>query len=867
MARGSRKTKIILLSQKTEGDPATYTGQCPQRSKSLAVLTLPLIAAAAMLALSWIVEVGPSWLARVRTDVPVGLNQQLGVGQSAKDVERALLAPRRIKLSRSVSARARRAWASLPLSFERNQGQSAPSVTFVARGSGFCLFLTREGATLRLGRPRTFAFEADAAPDQLAPSSRAAPATTLWGIKLAHANPTLRAEGSEPLAGRTHYILGRDPKKWRTNVPSYGRVNYREVYAGVDLTFYGKHDRLEYDFMVAPGADVDRIELQLEGADTPRVDKNGDLVVRTADSEFRQLRPIAYQDWGGLRHYLPGRYVLRGTGKFGFAVAGYRSDTALVIDPVLVYSSFLGGGDLDVGHAITVDMNDNVYLTGETFSVDFPTQNPEQPLNAGGSDAFVVKLDPTGSTILFSTYLGGSGNEDNFNSGVESSGIAVDSSGNVYVAGRTSSMDFPVMNAVLPNYGGGDYDGFVSELSADGSTLLYSTYLGGEANDSAHAIAVDSAGNIYVTGGTRSVNDFPITPGAFQSFLNGQLDAYVAKIDPTQQGAASLVYATYLGGTGIDRGTAIAVDSAGQAYVTGRTESSDFPTRQALQAGYGGAADAFVSVLNASGTDLLYSTFLGGTGLDVGNGIAVDGTGNVYITGETASTDFPTMNGFQTANGGSSDAFVAQLDPTGQILLYATYLGGAGLDRGTALAVDSTGMILLTGETSSDDFPTLGAFQPARGGGKDAFVARLDSSQQGINSLLYSSFLGGSADDLGLGIAAASTGDAWVVGQTASAVSFPTVNPVQPIYGGGTSDAFVARISSATGMPDYTASATPLSVTVTPGGRPITQLQWRWPEDSQEMSACRSLVCPPTRPRASTRRPLPLPMPRCKPLH
>jgi uncharacterized repeat protein (TIGR01451 family) len=695
-------------------------------------------------------------------------------------------------------ARPRRApstYETLPLSFEVNDGQTNPLVKFLARGRGFSLFLTADGAKLRSTATRD-----------------------VLGLTLLGANPATRVEGLEKLPGKSHYFLGHDPAKWRTNVPSFARVKYRDVYPGIDLVFYGNQGSLEYDLLVAPGADVSRIHFKVDGAHATHIDSNGDLIVRLADVELRQLRPVVYQDRDDGRHFLEGRYVLGGTGEVGFEVAGYRSDMALVIDPVLAYSSFWGGSDRDVGHAVAVDQFDNVYITGQTASMNFPTQSPEQPANAGLSDAFVTKLDPTGTTVLFSSYLGGSGNENDFNSGVESSGVAVDSAGNVCLAGRTSSPDFPVVNALFPGFRGLDYDGFVSKLSADGSALLYSTYFGGEANDSANGIAVDSSGSIYVTGGTRSQSDFPVTAGAFQSALAGQLDAFVAKIDPTQAGAASLIYSTFLGGGGIDRGTAIAVDAAGNAYVTGRTESPDFPTQNPLQVMYGGSADAFVAVLNPTGTALVYSTFLGGSALDVGNAIVLDATGSAYISGETKSTDFPTVNGFQTGNGGNSDAFVAQLDPTGTMLLYATYLGGGNLDRATGIALDSAGKISVAGETSSADFPLLGAFQGTPGGGRDVFVARLDPSQQGAASLMYSSFLGGSADDVAFGVAVNSMGDAWVVGQTMSASDFPIVSGVQASYGGGASDAFIARVSAGASTPDYAVSGAPPSLTVAPGG-------------------------------------------------
>ncbi len=348
--------------------------------------------------------------------------------------------------------------ATLPLSFEVNEGQTDPAVKFLARGRGFALFLTSEGARLR-----------------------SSVANAVLGLSLVGPNPAARVEGQDKLTGNSHYFLGHDPAKWRTNVSRYARVKYRDIYPGIDLVFYGNRGSLEYDLLVAPGADVGRIQLRLDGARAERVDANGDLIARSLNAEVRQLRPVVYQDWEDGRHFLTGRYVLGQTGEVGFEVPGYRSDKALTIDPVLAYSSFIGGSDLDVGHAVAVDQNDNVYLTGETASTNFPTQIPEQSANAGGTDAFITKLDPTGRVVLFSTYLGGSGEENNFNlsTGVEASGIAVDASGNVCVTGRTSSLDFPVMNALFPSYRGGDYDGFVTKLSADGSALLYSTYFGG----------------------------------------------------------------------------------------------------------------------------------------------------------------------------------------------------------------------------------------------------------------------------------------------------------------------------------------------------------------------------------------------------
>ncbi|MFZ0823455.1 MAG: SBBP repeat-containing protein, partial [Terriglobales bacterium] len=402
--------------------------------------------------------------------------------------------------------------------------------------------------------------------------------------------------------------------------------------------------------------------------------------------------------------------------------------------------------------------------------------------NAGGYDAFVAKLNPSGSALVYSTYLGGIENDAVL-------GIAVNSSGNAYVAGWTASTNFPTMNPLQAVYGGGSSNAFVANLNPSGSALVYSTYLGGSCADSGSGIAVDSSGNAYVTGSTCSTN-FP-TMNPLQAANAGGYDAFVAEINPS---GSALVYSTYLGGSGDDPGTGIAVDGSGNAYVTGQTNSTNFPTMNPLQAANaGGNDDAFVAKLNASGSALIYSTYLGGSGADGGTGIAVDSSDNAYVTGYTASTDFPTMNPLQAAYGGGGyDTFVAEINPSGSALVYSTYLGGSGVDHGSGIAVDSTGNAYVTGYTASTDFPTMNPLQAAYGGGSDdAFVAKLNPLG---SALVYSTYLGGSHDDDGLGIAVDSSGNAYATGQTNS-TDFPTMNPLQPTNGGGY-DVFVAKIGS-----------------------------------------------------------------------
>ncbi len=425
------------------------------------------------------------------------------------------------------------------------------------------------------------------------------------------------------------------------------------------------------------------------------------------------------------------------------------------------------------------------------MTTDFPKANPIQPALGEESDAFVTKFNATGSALVYSTYLGGSGVDS-------AKGIAVDSAGNAYVTGSTGSTNFPTANPIQPAFDGlPGNDAFVTKLNPSGNALVYSTYLGGNAGDGGRGIAVDAAGNAYVTGDTIST-DFP-TASPFQAAFGGSMsDAFVTKLNAA---GSALVYSTYLGGGGGccgDGGNAIAVDASGNAYVTGDTSSTDFPTASPFQAAFGGApfgggGDAFVTKLNASGNALVYSTYLGGSGDDGGNGIAVDASGNAYVTGDTTSTDFPTASPFQAAFGGGRDAFVTKLHPAGNALIYSTYLGGSGnvFEAGRGIAADASRNAYVTGETFSTNFPTASPFQPANSGNFDAFVTKLHPAG---NALVYSTYLGGSNPDRGRGIAVDAAGNAYVIGNTFFFGDFPTVNPIQPANAGGF-DAFVAKIT------------------------------------------------------------------------
>jgi hypothetical protein len=592
-------------------------------------------------------------------------------------------------------------YGKLPLSFEANQGQTDPRVKFLSRGHGYALFLTGDEAVLALRSQKSevrsqWENATDNGPriaDRLFPPliqnpkskiqnppapGPQPPAPEVVRLKLVGASPKAKVVGLAELPGKSNYFIGNDPKKWRTNVANYARVKYQEVYPGIDLVYYGNQQQLEYDFVVAPGGDPRAVQFELvgEGSALPRaaggrpyhIDANGDLLITAEAGEVRFHKPVVYQvapasgrpaaETAALRRSLDGRYILLADNRVGFEVGAYDKTLPLIIDPVLSYSTYLSGDGYHAGCAIAVDAIGNAYVTGQTDSGNFPTTPGafQTSYGAGYMDAFVTKLNAAGSALVYSTYLGGSGYD-------WAGGIAVDAAGNAYVTGYTDSSDFPTTpGAFQRTYGGADYGpytrrgiAFVAKLEAVGSVLVYSTYLGGSNDVFASGIAVDATGNAYVTGYTAS-SDFPTTTGAFQtSYGGGYYDAFVAKLNAA---GSALVYSTYLGGSCSEvRASSIAVDASGNAYVTGYVYwlySGDFPTTPgAFQTSFGGSggsySEAFITKLNADGSDLVYSTYLGGNG---GYAIAVDATGNAYVTGNTYG-NFPTTPGaFQTSYGG-----------------------------------------------------------------------------------------------------------------------------------------------------------------------------------------------------------------------
>jgi hypothetical protein len=656
----------------------------------------------------------------------------------------------------------------MPICFEPNRGQTDAQVQYLARGPGYTVFLTATEAVLTAQRARQGAGQPRTGEAGKRPAPQ--PQAAVVRMQLIDSNPAAQAHGVDPLPGIASYFLGNDPSTWRTHIPTYARVQYQDVYPGIGLVYYGNPQQLEYDFVVGPGADPSQIRLRFAGAESLLVDAEGELVVEAAERVLLLGKPVVYQNVAGDRREVAASFVVHGT-EVSFSLGSYDRSRPLVIDPVLSYSTFLGGSggqSGDYGNGIAVDAAGNVYVTGYAWSPDFPTANALQPtLRAfNATNAFVAKLTADGSALVYSTYLGGSGGENG-------TGIAVDAAGNAYVTGWTSSRNFPVVNPLQPSPRGN----FLAKLTPDGSALAYSTFFGGDTK----AIAVDAAGSAYVTGSTSST-DFPST--AYFGPPGG--GAFLTKLDPT---GSSLVYSTIIGGCGAN---GIAVDGAGNAYITGSTSSPDFPTVNPLQPGLNGSENAFMAKLTADGLALVYSTYLGGSDFDQGLGIAVDQAGNAYITGWTTSTDFPTASAFQPVLSSSEgNAFVVKTSADGFTLVYSTYLGGNGFDKGQGIAVDQAGNAYVTGSTSSSDFPTVKPLQPALGGEANAFVAELAADG---SALLFSSYLGGGGYDQGQSITVDASGNIYLTGQSTS-VDFPTVNALQPVLAGPNGNAFVTKIS------------------------------------------------------------------------
>lgn len=697
--------------------------------------------------------------------------------------------------------------------FEENRGQLDPAVRYLARLPGAALFLTEHEAVMSV---------AAAAP--------ARPA--VLRMRVAGPSRPLQWRPADRLPGHVNSFRGRDRSRWRTQIPTYREVRARHAAPGVDLAWYGhpEHGKLEYDLVVHPGTSPTAAALEISGAEAARVEEDGSLALETPAGTVRQRRPEAYQEFDGERRPVPAEFVLTATAprehRVAFRVASWDPTRPLVIDPVFVFSTYLGGGSFDGARSVAVGRDGSAYIAGATVSADFPRVGSIQG-PAGENDAFVTRLDLLGDDILYSTYLGGQG----FDAATD---IALDSAGNAYVTGRTESDDFPTVNPAQANRGGLG-DAFVAKLNPAGSALVYSTYLGGSGEENSNdvtfrstgGIAVDPGGAAYLTGITSSV-DFPVTQNPLQPQLGGGRDAFVVKLNA--QGNAR-VYATYLGGSADENifggGRGIAVSQTGVAFVTGETQSENFPTRLSLQANLAGAGDAFITCLNQNGSALVFSTYYGGDSFESGEGIALDAAGAIYVSGQTSSSageNFPLVNAFQPAFGGGTDAFVAKLTLGARLsIVYSSYLGGGAADEfGYDVAVHpETGVAVVAGATNSANFPRVDPLQPGFGGGRgDAFLTKVNAAG---HSLVYSSHLGGSGDDSvfeGAAVALDADARACVVGVTTSA-NFPTHLPLQA-QRRGPADAFVAKVTDQASLP-----AAPDRLTAVAPSSARVELVWR----------------------------------------
>lgn len=651
---------------------------------------------------------------------------------------------------------------NLPLYFVKNDGQLEDNVKFYGMGSKNRILFKKDGIYLVLQN---------------------SPSETLRIAPL-NANKEFEIIGEGKNEGVVNYFIGDRPENWKRNLPTFSKIRYKDVWNGVDIVFYGRGANLEYDIVVKPGADISKISFEIEGVKEVETSENGGFIAKLPSGRIiYQKKPCIYQKIDGRVVEIEGSYrIKRENGKkcFGFVLESFDSSYPLVIDPTLIYSTYLGGSNYDGGYGISLDSSGNVYIIGQTFSSDFPVSSPIKGSRSGYYDIFVTKINPEGNSIVYSTFIGGSG----YDYGYE---IAVDSTGSAYITGYTESTDFPTQNPAQKNNSGGR-DVFVAKINSEGNSLVYSTYLGGSGNDHGYAIALDERENAYLTGLTYST-DFPLKDPIYG--YSGYGDIFLAKLSSE----GKILYSTYFGGSNNDCAYGVAVDSSGNVYLTGTTYSTDFPTKNPIKE-RGGLWDSFVIKINSEGNQIIFSSFIGGSDNDYGTGIAVDSLENVYITGYTSSPDFPTQNPVQENIAGGYDAFIAKISTSEKSILFSTFIGGKDNDYSRGIAIDSKGNVYIAGETSSTDFPTRDPIQENNAGHWDAFVVKINLE---ANVFVYSTYLGGSNNDYAHGIAVDLLDNAYVTGYTSSS-NFPTAVPIYGYSGGY--DSFVSKIEA--GLIRYT---------------------------------------------------------------
>ena len=645
-----------------------------------------------------------------------------------------------------------------PLYFIANEGQMSAKALYYARTPGYTLWLTREGLVF----------------ERIEKTAKGEAARSFSTMTFLGANKNIEIAAGDPTDYRVSYFYGRDESEWKTGISTSKAVLYKNVYDGIDLKVYGTEKQVEYDWIVAPGADPGLIRFAYVGEQEAKRDADGNLVVRTAASQILQRKPVSHQVIDGRKVNVESTFRSLSDGSFGFSLGAYDPRFPLTIDPlVLAYGTFLGGHDIDDRTEIAVDGQKAIYLRGVTISGDFPPSG-----GAPRRDIFVTKLSSDGSTLVYTAFFPFAQSSPFLNGG-----LFVDSKGFAYLSGTTYSNSFPLKNPFQDKYRGKD-DGFILKLSKDGRSLVYSSYIGGGGYDYGMCVAVDAKGAAYVGGYTDS-RDFP-TKKAFQKTFAGATDAFVAKVAPE---GSTLVFATYLGGTRADRCQGLAPDASGAVVVAGSTSSSNFPKKSAIQTKLADDSDGFLTKLTAAGNGLVYSTYLGGNGHDSIDAVALDAKGDAYITG-FATGSFPLKTPFQKENRGGTDAFIAKISANGRTILYSSLLGGSSNEYANSIAVDKAGVAYVAGLTQSRDFPLKSPYQASRNGTDDAFLAAVEPNGSRTR---FATFLGGRYKETAYGIAVDAGVSIYVSGTTNSP-DFPVRSAYQDSLA-GQMDVFVAKFT------------------------------------------------------------------------
>jgi len=686
----------------------------------------------------------------------LSLQTSISLKSEIQSIAQPLLKSQKLSKSLQISPD----YGKIPLYFIPNKGQIHKNALYYANTSKYTLWVTKEG----LSFDSTIKCDNQDRRDKAGLSALSDQHTRdVSRLIFLNANNNPEVIAVDKTEHKVNYFIGSDKSKWKTGIFTSKAVLYKELYKKIDLKVYGLEKEIEYDFFVKPGGKVSDIRFEYKDIKQTRIDKEGNLVVETMFGEFKHARPGCYQTIQGEKIEVDAWFKKIEENRYSFGVGKYDNTYELIIDPlVLVYSTFLGGDDTDGSYAITVDSQGAVYVSGYTYSTNFPTKKPIYGNYTRLRDAFVTKIDPEGQALIYSTYLGGSDHDLSYD-------IAVDSEGAAYVTGYTESKDFPTNKAFRKN-NQGSTDAFITKIDPEGKKLVFSTYLGGSASDVGVGIDIDSEGAVYIVGGTYSSN-FPTKNPIYGSYA-GNKDVFITKINPKGK---PLIYSTYLGGSKRDYSWDIAVDSEGCSYVTGSTQSTNFPIKKPFQRNFSGYLDAFITKINPNGKALSYSTYLGGHQYDSGHSIAVDSKGAAYVTGFTQSTDFPTKKAFRKYNQGGVDAFVTKINPKGKTLVYSTYLGGYNREESWGIAVDSKGAAYVAGFTTSTDFPTKNPIFENNAGSYDVFVTKIKPNGK---PLVYSTYLGGDHQDRCWCLTIDSDGAVYVAGYTKS-TNFPLKNPLQ----------------------------------------------------------------------------------------